>query len=98
MLEAADYIDGLLAQHHRDSAELRRLCAARDDARRVAREAVAGFGACHERNTALTITVLELRGALIEMVDVAERVDGWQSFPQEPIDKARAALTQQEQS
>jgi len=26
--------DGLLAQHHRDSAELRRLCQARDDARK----------------------------------------------------------------
>jgi len=38
-----------------------------------------------------------LWAALSEITDVAERVDGWQSFPQEPIERARAALTPQEQ-
>lgn len=37
-----------------------------------------------------------LREVLSQMVDVAERVDGWQSFPQEPINKARAALAQEQ--
>ena len=36
MMEAADHIDGLIAQHHRDSKELRRLCAERDEARQSA--------------------------------------------------------------
>ena len=36
MIEAADYIDGLISQHHRDSKELRRLCAERDEARQSA--------------------------------------------------------------
>src|SRR5690606_40140558 len=36
MLEAADYIDGLISQHHRDSKELRQLCAERDEARQSA--------------------------------------------------------------
>ncbi len=34
-----------------------------------------------------------LRNSLSRMIDVAERVDGWSSFPQIPIDEARAALT-----
>lgn len=38
-----------------------------------------------------------LREELTEMVDVAERVDGWASFPQAAMDRARAALAQQEQ-
>jgi len=34
----------------------------------------------------------ELRKQLDEMSDLAIKVDGWQSFPQDPIEAARAAL------
>lgn len=36
--------------------------------------------------------VTHLENALREMIEVAERVDGWQSFPIDPIERARAAL------
>lgn len=40
--------------------------------------------------------VQALREALQVMIETAERVDGWQSFPNEPIEKARAALAAME--
>jgi len=36
--------------------------------------------------------VTKLVEALEEMIDVAERVDGWESFPSAPIDRAEDAI------
>ena len=36
--------------------------------------------------------VAKLVEALEEMIDVAQRVDGWESFPNDPIERAEEAL------
>lgn len=47
--------DGLIAQHHRDSAELRSICAARDEARKqrdAMREALQSIAECCDEDHA----------------------------------------------
>jgi len=39
-----------------------------------------------------TPEVSKLVEALEEMIDVAERVDGWESFPSDPIERAEDAI------
>lgn len=51
-----------------------------------------------ERNEALQAECDALVEALEEMIDVAIRVDGWESFPSAPIDRAVDAILAYRQS
>ncbi|NYT67931.1 hypothetical protein [Pusillimonas noertemannii] len=75
MLEAADYIDGLISQHHRDSKELRRLCAERDEARQSALD----------RGFALLKAQKEARALLAER-DALRESQQWQPIETAPKD------------
>jgi len=59
---------------------------------RVNEEAQAVMAECGLSPRELLEGYRELRKQLDEMSDLAIKVDGWQSFPQDPIDSARAAL------
>lgn len=77
--------DALLDQHHRDSKELRRLCAQRDAARKVSKEAGAIVAE-------LRCEIDALREALEMMVEMVE-MNGWGR--DYALDVARAALAQE---
>lgn len=63
-----------------------------DDSALLIAEAGTVFHECGLSPRELLEGYRELRKQLDEMSDLAIKVDGWQSFPQDPIDSARAAL------
>lgn len=111
MLEAADYIDGLISQHHRDSKELRRLCAERDEARQSAldrgfallkaqKEARALLAERDSMRRALLWNAAALQACCAEGIREASTItiDAEAKTFCEILDIADAALTQQERA